>query len=81
MILKQPTTMKSDPIEDHRQLALTIYRLPHGCSFKVLKYLFGKSQLVATETLNQVMRVMVSCLCSEFMYILRSDEKWRTECK
>ena len=55
MILKQPTTMKSNPIENHGQLALTIYR----CSFKVLKDLFGDLQLVETETFNQVMRVMV----------------------
>ena len=81
MILKQPTTMSPDPIEDHRQLTLTIYRLVHGCSFKVLRYLFGVSQSVATETFKQVIRVIVSCLYNEFVYLPRSDEEWRTECK
>ena len=81
IILIQPTTMVSDLIEDHRQLALTVYRLAHGCSFKVLKDLFGVSQSVATETFNQVIRVMVSCLYNEFVYLSRSDEEWRTEYK
>ena len=76
MILKQPTRMVSDPIEDRRQLALAIYRLAHGCSFKVLKDLFGVSQSVAAE-----IRVMVSCLYNEFVYLPRSDEEGRTECK
>ena len=68
MILKQPAIMLADHIEDHRQLALAIYRLAHGCSFKVLKDLFGVSQSVATETFNQVIRVIVSCLYNEFVY-------------
>ena len=81
MILKHPTIMLQDPIEDHRQLALTICRLAHGCSFKVSKDLFGVSQSIATETFNQVIRVIVSCLCNEFVYLPQSDEEWRTECK
>ena len=36
-IIKEPTVMVPNPIEPHRQLALTIYRMAHGCSFKVLK--------------------------------------------
>ena len=81
MVLKHPTIMLQDPIEDHRQLALTICRLAHGCSFKVSKDLFGVSQSIATETFNQVIRVIVSCLCNEFVYLPQSDEEWRTECK
>ena len=73
--------MVSDPIEDHRQVALKTYRLAHGCSFKVLKDLFGVSQWVATETSNQGIRVMISCLYNVFVYFPRSDEEWRTECK
>ena len=43
-IIKEETVMVSNPTELHRQLALTIYRMAHGCSFKVLKYIFGVSQ-------------------------------------
>ena len=34
IILIQPTTMVSDLIEDHRQLALTVYRLLMGVFLK-----------------------------------------------
>ena len=40
-IMKEPTVIVSNPIEPHRQLALTIYRMVHGCSFEVFKYIFG----------------------------------------
>ena len=71
----------SDSIENHKQPILTIYRLAHGCSFKVLKNLFAVSQSVATETLNQVIRVMVSYHYNKFVYFPRSGKEWRTECK
>ena len=43
-ITKEQTVMIPNLTELHRQLALTIYRMAHGCSFKVLKYIFGVSQ-------------------------------------
>ena len=73
--------MVSDPTKDDRQLALTIYRLVHGCSFKVLKDFFRVTQSVASETFNQLIRVMVSCLYNELVYLSLSDENCRTECK
>ena len=38
MIVKQPTNMIPNPVEEYRQLALTIYRFAyaHRCSFDVL---------------------------------------------
>ena len=42
-IRKEPTVMVPNPIETHRQLGLTIYRMAHGCSFKVLQHIFGVS--------------------------------------
>ena len=36
MIVKQPTNMIPNPVEEHRQLALTIYKVTHGCLFDVL---------------------------------------------
>ena len=40
LIHKKPTYMVPNPIEDHHQLVLTIYRLAHGCSFKVIMDIF-----------------------------------------
>ena len=41
LIHKDPTYIASNPIQDHRQLGLTIYRLTHGCLFKVIMEIFG----------------------------------------
>ena len=81
MIVKQPTNMIPNPIEEHRQLALTIYRLAHGCSFNVLNDLFGVSQALATEFLNKVIKVMVHCLYDEFVKTPHTEEEWVNEGK
>ena len=41
LIHKEPTYMVPNPIEDHPQLGLTIYRLAYGCSFIVIMDIFG----------------------------------------
>lgn len=80
-IYKEPTHMVPNPIETHRQLGLTIYRMAHGCSFKVLKDVFGVSQSLCTETFNKVIKVLVSTLYKEFVYLPVSEENWISECK
>ena len=62
LIHKEPTCMSQNPIEDHRQLGLTIYRLGHGCSFKVIMDIFGVSQSLAAETFNNVIKCLVLTL-------------------
>ena len=42
-LCKTPTNLNQDPIEPHRQLGLTLYRLGHGCSYTVIEDLFGIS--------------------------------------
>ena len=73
--------MVPKPIQPHRQLALTIYRMKHGWSFKVLKYVFGVSQSLATQTFNKVIRVLISSLYNEFFKLSSSEEEWVQECK
>ena len=80
-IIKEPTMMIPNPIEPHRQLALTIYRIAHGCSFKVLKYIFGVSQSLATQTFIKVIRVLILNLCDERIKLHSSEEEWVQECK
>lgn len=40
-IEKTPTDMVPTPIQPDKRLALTIYRLAHGCSFAIISDLFG----------------------------------------
>ena len=79
--MKEPTVIVSNPIEPHRQLALTIYRMVHGCSFEVFKYIFGVQQSLATQTFNNIIRVLTSSLYDEFIKLTSSEEKWVQECK
>ena len=81
MIVKQPTKMIPNPIEEHKQLALTIYRLAHGCSIKVIKDLFGVSQSLRKECFNKVIKMTVHCLYDEFVKTLQTEEEWVNECK
>ena len=71
--------MVPNPIEDHRQLGLTIYRLVHGCSFKVIMDIFGVSQSLATETFNVIKWVLT--LYDEFVCLPRTEADWANKCK
>ena len=66
-IEKDPTNMILEPIEEHRQLALTIYRLGHGTTFNTLSDLFGVSMSLAERCFNIVIRLLVSN-----MYMIRT---------
>ena len=55
-IEKTPTNLVPDPIQPEKQLALTIYRLAHGCSFAVVSDLFVVSKVLAIEKRNHVIR-------------------------
>ena len=81
MIVKQPIDMIPNPIEEHRQLTLTIYRLTHGCSFNVFKDLFVVAQSLATDCFNIVIKVILHCLNGEFVKTPHIEEEWVNECK
>ena len=70
----EPHPMEPHPMEPHRQLALTLYRLGHGCSFRVTSDLFGA---VATF---KVIRVMIANLYNEYVYMPKTEDEWIKEC-
>ena len=79
-LVKTPTNAVPFPIEPHRQIGLTLYRLGHGCSFPVLSELFGVSQSLATETFNLVCRLLVKYMYD--LYVgMPVGEEWETELK
>ena len=73
--------MIPNPTEEHRYLALTTYRFAHGCSFKVLKDLFGVSQSMTTECFNKVIKVMLHCFYNDFVKTPQTEEEWVNEWK
>ena len=58
-IMKTPTNFEPNPIEPHRQLGLTLYRLAHGCDFQVIEDVFGVSKSLGVATFNKVIRTMI----------------------
>ena len=60
LITKVPTNLQPNPIEPHRQLGLTLYRLAHGCDFQVIEDVFGVSKALGAQTFNKVIRVMIT---------------------
>ena len=76
-IVKMPTNAAPNPIEPHQQIALTLYRLGHSCSFPVISDLFGVSRSLAIATLNLVCRHMVKQTYDQYAVCRRG--KWKAE--
>lgn len=73
VIIKIPTRMIPSPIEPHRQLALTLYRLGHGCIFRNISDLFGVSVPLAVATFNKVVRVMIDKMYDNHVVSMPND--------
>ena len=78
---KKSTNFEPFPIEPHRQLALTLYRLGHGCTFAVISDLFGVSVSLAIQTFNEIIRLMISEMFDEYVFLPRNENEWIEECK
>ena len=80
-ITKPPTNWIPKPIETHRQLGLTLYRLAHGCSFQVLDDVFGVSRSLASETFNIVIWVLVAKVFDLVVVLPETEDEWKVELK
>ena len=49
-------------LSKNRLWALILCRMAYGCFFKVLKYIFGALQSLATQAFDKVIRVPISSL-------------------
>ena len=58
-IHKTPTNVKPNLLETHRQLAMALYKLDHGCPFGVICDLFGVSinSAIARRMGSRVQRI------------------------
>ena len=80
-IAKQPTNMKPNLIPPETTLALTMYRLAHGCSFTTLEDLFGWSIATCEKEFNHCCRIIVSCLYDRYVRMPANDDEWKEELK
>ena len=74
-IYKTPTNLESNPLKTHRQLAMTLYGLGHGCPFPVICDLFWVSIGSAVAKFNKILREMISQLFNEYICMPTSEEE------
>ena len=67
-LVKEPTLFKPEPIPPDTQLAITLYRLAHGCTYSTVGDLFGVAESTASVIFNQVCKILVSTLHDRFVY-------------
>ena len=79
-ITKSPTNFILNPIEPHCQLSLTLSRMGHGCSFRVLADVFGVSSSLATRIFNKVIHEIVCTSYKDYIYLPQSTDEWLAEC-
>ena len=78
-VVEEPTNMKPRPTTPECQLALTLYRLAHGCTLTTLEDLFGESVTNCGNIFNHVCRVLVAVLYDWYVRLPETDAEWETE--
>ena len=80
-LIKTPTPMKPNPITPATQLAITLYRLAHGCSLSTLEDIFGWSIPTNDKAFNYVCRVLAQRLYDRYVRLPKTEEEWTAEIK
>ena len=73
--------MKRNPKTLATQLAITLYRVAHGCSLSTLEDVFGWSIPTNDKTFNYVCRVLVQRLYDRYIRLPETEEEWTAEIK
>ena len=79
--VKTPPNLVPEPTEPNRQLGLTIYKLAHGCTFTVIRDVFGISKYLATQSFNHVVRELVLIIFDEYVKMPSTEQEWLNEIK
>ena len=77
--IAKETTKFKEPTSPQCQLALTLYRLAHGCSYTTVGDLFGVAPSTACTIFNHVIRCIVQALYDDYMVLPRNEEEWKNE--
>ena len=78
-IQKPPTNLNPFPTTPEHQLAITLYRLAHGCSFSTVGDLFQVSESLADKMFSHVVRLLVARLYSVYVKLPLTEEEWGLE--
>ena len=77
--IAEETTKFKKPTSPQCQLALTVYRLAHGCSYTTVGDLFGVAPSTACTIFNHVIRCIVQPLFDDYVVLPRKEEEWKNE--
>ena len=77
--IAKETTKFKEPTSPQCQLALTLYRLAHGCSYTTVGDLFGVAPSTACTIFNHVIRCIVQALYDDYVVLPRNEEEWKNE--
>ena len=73
--------MKPNPITPECQLAITLYKLAHGCSLTTLEDLFEWLIPNCAQAFNKICRVLVKTLYDRYVKLTETDAEWEKEVK
>lgn len=79
--IRKQTTRFKKPTSSELQLALTLYRLSHGCTYTTVGDLFGVATSTACTIFMSVIKVIVRKLHDKFIVLPQNDEAWKAELK
>ena len=77
--IRKETTRFKNPTSPELQLALTFYRLSHGCTYATVGDLFGVATSTACTIFLVVTKVIVCKLYDKFIVLPENDEEWKAE--
>ena len=81
LLEKQPTCMNPEPVTPEKQLALCLYRLAHGSSYRTVRDLFGVAESTSAVIFKDVCRVLVTTLYDRYVHLPKSADEWKQELK
>ena len=77
--IRKETTRFKEPKPPELQLALTLYRLSHGCTYTTVGDLFGVGTSTACTIFISVIKTVVRKLYDSFVVLPKSEEEWKEE--
>ena len=73
------TTKFKERTSPQCQLALTLNRLAHGCSYTTVGDLFSVAPFTACTIFNHAIRCIVQALYDDYVVLPRNEEEWKDE--
>ena len=77
-IIREVTKFKQ-PVPPDRQLAITLYRLVHGCSHSTVGDLFGVASSTACRIFNEVICVIVQVFYDDYVVLPSNEDECKAE--